>query len=169
MRHAISGRKFNRKSSHRKSLFVNLSNSLIRNEQIKTTLFKAKDLRPFIEKIITIGKNNNLHSKRRVFSILRDKESVKKVFSVLSKRYQKRPGGYTRIIKSGFRYGDSSPMAVIEFLNRDKDAKGLKDRERIKELENTKSEKSVPMTDGPLPGVPKIEKEDKKENKDQTK
>ena len=147
MRHAISGRKFNRKSSHRKSLFVNLSNSLIRNEQIKTTLFKAKDLRPFIEKIITIGKNNNLHSKRRVFSILRDKESVKKVFSVLSKRYQKRPGGYTRIIKSGFRYGDSSPMAIIEFLNRDKDAKGLKDRERIKELDqratNTKRQLDV--------------------------
>ena len=169
MRHAISGRKFNRKSSHRKSLFVNLSNSLIRNEQIKTTLFKAKDLRPFIEKIITIGKNNDLHSKRRVFSILRDKESVKKVFSVLSKRYQKRPGGYTRIIKSGFRYGDSSPMAIIEFLNRDKEAKGLKDRERIKELENTKSGKPVPTIDDSSSDLPNIKEEKKKENKDQTK
>ena len=169
MRHAISGRKFNRKSSHRKSLFVNLSNSLIRNEQIKTTLFKAKDLRPFIEKIITIGKNNNLHSKRRVFSILRDKESVKKVFTVLSKRYEKRPGGYTRIIKSGFRYGDSSPMAVIEFLNRDKDAKGFKDRQRTKELKNIKSEKPVSENDDSSSDVLKIEEEKKKENKDKTK
>lgn len=141
MKHSISGRKFNRKSSHRKALFVNLSNSLIRNEQIKTTLYKAKDLRPFIEKLITIGKKDDLHSKRRIFSILRNKENVKKIFGVLSKRFLKRNGGYTRIIKSGFRYGDSSPMAIIEFLNRDKSEKGHKDKERL----NKFNEKKEPL------------------------
>lgn len=166
MRHSISGRKLNRKSSHRKALFINLSNSLIRNEQIKTTLFKAKDLRPFIEKIITIGKHDSLHSKRRIFSILRDKENVKKVFDVLSKRYLKRPGGYTRIIKSGFRYGDCSPMAVIEFLNRDKEAKGLKDRQRISKLESKQNNQLENTKERPKPSKPS---EDKKEIKDQKK
>lgn len=166
MRHLISGRKLNRKSSHRRALFINLSNSLIRNEQIKTTLFKAKDLRPFIEKIITIGKHDSLHSKRRIFSILRDKENVKKVFGVLSKRYLKRPGGYTRIIKSGFRYGDSSPMAVIEFLNRDKEAKGLKDRQRISKLE---AKKNNQLENTKVQPKPLKVSEDKKEIKDQKK
>jgi len=166
MRHSISGRKLNRKSSHRKALFINLSNSLIRNEQIKTTLFKAKDLRPFIEKIITIGKHDSLHSKRRIFSILRDKENVKKVFDVLSKRYLKRPGGYTRIIKSGFRYGDCSPMAVIEFLNRDKEAKGLKDRQRISKLESKQNNLLENTKERPKTSKPS---EDKKEIKDQKK
>ena len=133
MRHSISGRKFNRTSSHRKALFKNLSNSLILNEQIKTTLPKAKDLRSVVEKIITLGKKETLHSKRRVFSILRNSLSVDKVFNILSKRYSKRNGGYTRVLKAGFRYGDSSPMAIIEFVERDVNAKGLIDKQRVKE------------------------------------
>ena len=131
MRHGISGRKLNRSTSHRKALFKNLSNSLITNEQIMTTLVKAKELRPFIEKLITIGKKNTLHSRRKIFSVLRDQNNVKKICEVLSQRYLKRPGGYTRIIKAGYRYGDASPMAVIEFLNRDKNAKGKKDKDRL--------------------------------------
>ena len=141
MRHGISGRKLNRTSSHRKALFMNLSNSLIINEQIKTTLFKAKELRPFVEKIITIGKKNTLHSRRKIFGILRDQNSVKKVFNILSKRYMNRPGGYTRIIKAGFRYGDASPMAVIEFLDRDKSAKGKIDKERLDKEKSSESTK----------------------------
>ena len=139
MRHSISGRKLNRTSSHRKALFKNLSNSLIINEQIKTTLPKAKDLKPFVEKIITLGKIDTLHSKRKVFSILRSNESVDKVFNILSKRYKSRNGGYTRVIKAGFRYGDASPMAVIEFVERDVEAKGLLDKNRIAQ-ENEKKQ-----------------------------
>ena len=140
MRHSISGRKLNRTSSHRKALFKNLSNSLIINEQIKTTLPKAKDLRSIVEKIITLGKNDNLHSKRKVFSLLRSNESVNKVFNILSKRYIKRNGGYTRVLKAGFRYGDSAPMAIIEFIERDINAKGLVDKERnkLKEQDSSK-------------------------------
>ena len=139
MRHSISGRKLNRTSSHRKALFKNLSNSLIINEQIKTTLPKAKDLRSIVEKIITLGKNDNLHSKRKVFSLLRSNESVNKVFNILSKRYIKRNGGYTRVLKAGFRYGDSAPMAIIEFVERDLNAKGLIDKERKKlEVDSSK-------------------------------
>ena len=131
MRHLISGRKLNRTSSHRKSLFKNLSNSLIINEQIKTTLPKAKDLKPFVEKIITLGKTDTLHSKRKVFSILRSNQSVNKIFNILSKRYKSRNGGYTRVIKAGFRYGDASPMAIIELVERDVEAKGLLDKNRL--------------------------------------
>ena len=132
MRHLIAGRKLNRKSSHRKALFKNLSNSLIINEQIKTTLPKAKDLKSIVDRIITLGKKETLHSKRKVFSILRSNYSVDKVFNTLAKRYVKRNGGYTRVLKAGFRYGDSSPMAIIEFVDRDVNAKGLLDKERIK-------------------------------------
>ena len=139
MRHSISGRKLNRTSSHRKALFKNLSNSLIINEQIKTTLPKAKDLKPFVEKIITLGKTDTLHSKRKVFSILRSDKSVDKVFNILSKRYKSRNGGYTRVIKAGFRYGDASPMAVIEFVERNVEAKGLLDKNRISQ-ENEKKQ-----------------------------
>ena len=147
MRHALSGRKFNRKSNHRKAMFMNLSNALILNEQIKTTVFKAKDLRPIVEKIITLGKKDTVHTKRKIFSILRDKSSVRKVVNVLSKRYLKRPGGYTRIIKAGFRYGDSSPMAIIEFLDRDRNSKGLVDRERLlKNKDKTSNDKKIETT-----------------------
>ena len=109
MRHGISGRKLNRKSSHRMALLKNLTKSLILNEQIKTTLPKAKSLRPFAEKVLTCGKNPSLHSKRKVYSILRDNILVNKIFGELSKRYSNRNGGYIRILKAGFRHGDSSP------------------------------------------------------------
>ena len=125
MRHKISGRKLNRKSSHRISLLKNLSKSLIRNEQIQTTLPKAKDLRPFVEKLLHKGKTNNLHSRRKVYDYLRDMTLVNKVFDTLAKRYSKRNGGYVRILKSGFRYGDAAPKAIIELVDRDENAKGL--------------------------------------------
>ncbi len=135
MRHNISGRKLNRKTSHRIALLKNLSKSLLIHEQIETTLPKAKDLRPFVEKILTISKTNNLASKRKVLSYLGNKEIVEKVFNVLAKRYQKRNGGYVRILKSGFRYGDSAPKAVVELVERDTGAKGLSDKLRVKEKE----------------------------------
>lgn len=118
MRHGMSGRKLNRTSSHRKALLMNLSNSLIKHEQIKTTLPKAKELKPFVEKIITLGKKGELHNRKQAISILRDLETVNKVFSDLAKRYASRNGGYTRIMKFGFRSGDASPMAIIELVDR---------------------------------------------------
>ena len=133
MRHNYSGRKLNRKTSHRIALLKNLSKSLIIHEQIETTLPKAKDLRPFVEKILTMGKINNLASRRRVYSYLGDKKIVDKVFDELAKRYQKRNGGYIRILKSGFRYGDSAPKAVIELVERNTSAKGADDKMRLKE------------------------------------
>ena len=147
MRHNISGRKLNRKTSHRLSLLKNLSKSLIIHEQIETTLPKAKDLRPFVEKILTIGKTNTLAAKRKVHSYLGDKKLVEKVFKVLGKRYQKRNGGYVRILKSGFRYGDSAPKAIIELVERDINVKGLADKLREKnskkEIENSTSEENL--------------------------
>ena len=133
MRHKISGRKLNRKTSHRIALLKNLAKSLIINEQIETTLPKAKDLRPFVEKILHSGKNNNLHSRRKVFSFLRDNTLVNKVFDVLAKRYANRNGGYTRVLRSGFRYGDAAPKAIIELVDRDISAKGYVDKKRVEE------------------------------------
>tara|TARA_B100001245_G_C22802965_1_gene386998 strand:+ start:490 stop:921 length:432 start_codon:yes stop_codon:yes gene_type:complete len=124
MKHGISQRKLNRTSSHRKTLLVNLSNALIKHEQITTTLPKAKELRPFVEKIISLGKKENLHSKRRASSILQDKKNIKKLFEVFADRYKDRKGGYTRIVKLGNRYGDNAPTAVIELVDRDIEAKG---------------------------------------------
>lgn len=118
MRHGMSGRKLNRPSSHRKALLKNMSNSLIKHEQIKTTLPKAKELKPIIDKMITLGKKGDLHNKRQAISILQDMEVVDKIFSNLAKRYANRKGGYTRIIKFGFRKGDSAPMAIIELVDR---------------------------------------------------
>lgn len=118
MRHGISGRKLNRTSSHRKALFKNLSNCLLKHEQIKTTLPKAKELKPFVEKIITLGKNGDLHNRRRAISILGDLEVVDKLFSDIAKRYANRNGGYTRVMKFGFRTGDAAPMAIIELVDR---------------------------------------------------
>ena len=123
MRHRISGRKLNRSSAHRKALFKNLAAALIKHEQITTTLPKAKDLRPVIEKMITIGKKGTLHAKRQLISRLPKKADFNKVINILAYRYKERKGGYTRIIKKGFRYGDSAPMAIIEFVDRDKQAK----------------------------------------------
>ena len=123
MRHGIGYRKLNKTPEHRKALFKNMLNSLIKYEQITTTLPKAKELRPLIDKVITIGKKNNLSNKKRLFSKLQDKSSVVKVFDVLSTRYQKRQGGYSRVLKAGFRYGDDAPMAIIELVDRDEKAK----------------------------------------------
>ena len=124
MRHGKSGRRLGRSLSHRKALFANLSCSLIEHEQIVTTLEKAKDLRPIVEKLVTLGKKGGLSLRRQAISELRDLDQVKKLFATLAPRYKDRQGGYTRIIKAGFRYGDNAPMAVIEFVDRDVDAKG---------------------------------------------
>ena len=125
MKHNITHRKLNRTTSHRKALLMNLSNSLIKHEQITTTLSKAKELRPFVEKIITLGKKGDLVSRRKAISILQDQNNTKKIFDVISERYKERSGGYTRIIKAGNRFGDNSPTAIIELVDRDENAKGL--------------------------------------------
>ena len=124
MRHRSAGRKLNRTSKHRQMLFRNLSQALIKHEQIVTTLPKAKDLRPVVEKLITLGKRGGLHARRQAFAQLRDDKMVTKLFDVLAQRYAERAGGYTRVLKAGFRYGDSAPMAVIEFVDRDETARG---------------------------------------------
>ena len=124
MRHAKSGRKLNRTASHRKAMFANMAAALIKHEQIVTTLPKAKDLRPITEKLITLAKRGDLHARRQAMSRIRDEAQVKKLFDVLGARYKERNGGYTRVLKAGFRYGDSAPMAVIELVDRDPSARG---------------------------------------------
>ena len=124
MRHAYRGRRFNRTAEHRKAMFANMSAALIKHEQIVTTLPKAKDLRPVVEKLITLGRTDSVHARRLAMAQLRDADMVKKLFTVLGPRYQARPGGYCRIMKAGFRFGDNAPMAVIEFVDRDVDARG---------------------------------------------
>ena len=124
MRHAKSGRKFNRTASHRKAMFANMAVALIKHEQIKTTLPKAKDLRGVVDRLITLGKRGDLHARRQALSVLRDSTIAAKLFEELAARYKDRPGGYTRVIKAGFRYGDMAPMAVIELVERNPDAKG---------------------------------------------
>jgi large subunit ribosomal protein L17 len=125
MRHGKVHRKLNRTAEHRRAMFANMCAALIKHEQIVTTLPKAKDLRPIVEKLITLGKRGDLHARRQAVSQMRDVDMVKKLFEVLGPRYKDRNGGYTRIIKAGFRYGDSAPVAVIEFVDRDEDAKGV--------------------------------------------
>jgi large subunit ribosomal protein L17 len=125
MRHRNQGRKLGKTSSHRTAMFANMAAALIKHEQIKTTLPKAKELRPFVEKLVTLSRRNNLHARRQALSQVRDETQVKKLFEVIGPRYSARPGGYTRVLKAGFRYGDHAPMAVIEFIDRDVDAKGL--------------------------------------------
>ncbi|MCC6470027.1 MAG: 50S ribosomal protein L17 [Alphaproteobacteria bacterium] len=125
MRHAMSGRKLNMKRSHRTALFRSLAMALLKHEQITTTLPKAKDLRPVVDRLITLGKRGNLHARRQANAVLRDDKLTQKLFGPLAERYAKRPGGYTRVLKAGFRYGDSAAMAVIELVDRDPDAKGL--------------------------------------------
>jgi len=124
MRHGKVHRKLGKKPAHRKAMFANMSASLIKHEQITTTLPKAKELRPVVEKLITLGKKGGLAARRQAISEIRDVAMVKKLFEVLAPRYAERKGGYTRIMKAGFRYGDSAPVAVIEFVDRDVDAKG---------------------------------------------
>ena len=125
MRHGKAHRKLGRTSAHRTAMFANMSASLIKHEQIVTTLPKAKELRPIVEKLVTLGKKGGLAMRRQAISEMRDLDQTRKLFDVLATRYKDRQGGYTRIIKAGFRYGDNAPMAVIEFVDRDVDAKGL--------------------------------------------
>ena len=135
MKHKIKGRKLNRTSAHRKALFKNLAAALIEHEQITTTLPKAKDLRPVIEKMITIGKKGTLHARRQLISKLPKSADFKKIMTELPERYKERKGGYTRIIKKGYRYGDSAPMAIIEFVD-----KKIKDTAEVKKIEGTVQE-----------------------------
>ena len=145
MRHKLGDRKLNRTSEHRKALFKNMLNSLIKYEQITTTLPKAKELKPKIDKVITLGKANNLASKKNLFTQLQSKNSVDKLVKVLSQRYQKRNGGYSRVIRAGYRYGDDAPLAVIELVDRDPEAKKVdvkkKEEAPKKTIPDTKTKK----------------------------
>jgi len=136
MRHRLSGRKLNRTSAHRKAMFANMAVSLLKHEQIVTTVPKAKELRRIADRMITLGKRGNLHARRQAASFLRDDVVVRKVFDTLAERYKERPGGYTRVLRAGFRYGDSAPMAVIELVDRDPEAKGAEDRARLEAAED---------------------------------
>lgn len=131
MRHGNSGRKLNRTSSHRKAMFANMAASLIKHEQIVTTLPKAKEMKPIIDKLITLGKRGDLHARRQAISQIRDTAMVAKLFDTLGERYKDRSGGYSRVLKAGFRYGDNAPMAVIELVDRDPEARGAEDRARV--------------------------------------
>ena len=124
MYHGRGLRRFNRTAEHRKAMFANMSCNLIHHEQIVTTLPKAKDLRPVVERLVTLGKRGDLHARRQAIAQIKDVELVRKLFDVLGPRYKERPGGYIRVLKAGFRYGDNAAMAVIEFVDRDPDAKG---------------------------------------------
>ena len=145
MRHGFANKKLNRNSEHRKALLKNMLNSLIKYEQIKTTLPKAKFLKPQADKIITLGKKDTLHNTKTLISKLQDVKSANKVKKTLSKRYEKRTGGYTRIIKAGFRYGDNAPMAIIEFVDRDVEAKRVdkKKKDLVKEADKKEEKKIV--------------------------
>ena len=143
MRHKFGYRKLNRTSEHRKVLFKNMLNSLIKYEQITTTLPKAKELKPQIDKVITLGKKNNLQSKKSLFSALQSKTSVEKLSKILSQRYEKRKGGYSRVVRTGFRYGDDAPMAIIELVDRDFQAKkvDVKKKGEVHKKESQEAEK----------------------------
>ena len=144
MRHGMSGRKLNRTSSHRKAMFSNMSASLIKHEQIKTTLPKAKELRSVVERLITLGKKGGLSNRRRAFAMLRDEAMVAKLFDTIATRYAKRAGGYTRVLKAGFRYGDAAAVAIIELVDRDVSAKGKDSGPKQNEEElDTVSEKAA--------------------------
>ncbi len=133
MHHGFRGRRLNRSSAHRKSMFANMSASLIKHEQIVTTLPKAKDLRPIVEKLITLAKKGDLHARRQAISQIKDLDQVKKLFDVLAARYKDRKGGYLRIMKAGFRHGDNAPVAVIEFVDRDVNEKGKDFRSKARQ------------------------------------
>jgi len=176
MRHRVSKYKLNRTSSHRKAMMNNMALALFKHEQISTTLIKAKNLRPFVEKIITLAKKGNLESRRKTFSILKNKKIIDKIFSNIVKRYETRKGGYIRIIKNGFRYGDSAPLAIIELVDRDPKAKGLdsgpvqkkkteEQNQSDQQLKNTISEKKDEKLDKEIEENKEIAKklEDKKD------
>ena len=139
MKHRIKGKKLNRTSSHRKALFKNMAQAIIKHEQIITTLPKAKTMKPIVDKLITLGKKGNLHARRQAFSKLRDESMVAKLFETLAPRYADRNGGYTRVLKAGYRYGDAAAMAVIELVDRDEDARG-KDSGPIQNVESSENE-----------------------------
>ena len=130
MRHGIAHRKLNRTASHRKAMFANMAASLIEHEQIVTTLPKAKEMKPFMDKLITLAKKGDLHARRQAISKVRNKAAVQKLFDVFGERYKEREGGYTRVLKAGYRFGDNAPRAVIELVDRDESAKGAADRAR---------------------------------------
>jgi len=131
MRHGMGQRKLNRTKGHRRALLANLACSLIEHEQITTTVPKAKELRPYVEKLITLAKNGTLHARRQAIATLQNEDKAKKLFEILGARFKARAGGYTRIVKAGFRYGDAAPIAIIEFVDRDVAAKGSSDRTRL--------------------------------------
>jgi large subunit ribosomal protein L17 len=139
MRHGMNGRKLNRTSSHRKAMFANMAVALIKHEQIETTLPKAKDLRPIVEKLVTLGKRGGLHARRQILSYLGDRAQTEKLIATLGPRYASRKGGYLRVLKAGLRYGDAAPMAIIEFVERDVEAKG-KDSGPVQTSEQSESE-----------------------------
>ena len=139
MKHRIKGKKLNRTSSHRKALFKNMAQAIIKHEQIITTLPKAKTMKPIVDKLITLGKKGTLHARRQAFSKLRDESMVAKLFGTLAPRYADRNGGYTRVLKAGYRYGDAAAMAVIELVDRDEDARG-KDSGPIQNVESSENE-----------------------------
>ena len=141
MKHNIAQRKLNRTTSHRKALLMNLSNALIKHEQITTTLPKAKELRPFVEKIITLGKHGDLKSRRKAIAILQDEKNINKIFDIIADRYKERSGGYTRIVKIGNRFGDNAPTAIIELIERDEEAKG-KDSGPVIEKKSSEEEEN---------------------------
>jgi large subunit ribosomal protein L17 len=143
MRHGNSGRKLHRTASHRKALFKNMAAALIKHEQIVTTLPKAKELRPVVEKMITLAKRGDLHARRLIMSRLNDDAMTRKLFDVLADRYKERQGGYTRVLKAGFRYGDAAPMAVIELVDRDEDARG-QDSGPVQTAEETEYGSAMP-------------------------
>jgi len=131
MRHRMAGRKLNKTGTHRKSMFANMTTSLLKHEQIKTTLPKAKELRRFVDKIITLGKRGTLHARRQAAAVVRDEDVLRKLFDGLAERYKDRSGGYTRVMHAGYRYGDDAPLAIIELVDRDPDAKGADDKARV--------------------------------------
>ena len=131
MRHQKAGRKLNRTASHRKAMFANMAASLITHEQIVTTLPKAKEIRPIVEKLVTLGKRGDLHARRQAHAQLKQDIHTERLFAILGPRYAERQGGYVRVLKAGFRYGDMAPMAIIEFVDRDTSAKGASDRARL--------------------------------------
>ena len=147
MRHKFANRKLNRTSEHRKALFKNMLNSLIKYEQITTTLPKAKELKPKIDKVITLGKKKNLQSKKNLFSELQDSTSVEKLVKILSQRYDKRKGGYSRVIRAGFRYGDVAPMAIIELVDRDIEAKKIDVKKKPEEIKKKSTETKSKTTE----------------------
>ena len=151
MKHRIKGKKLNRTSSHRKALLKNMSQALIKHEQIVTTLVKAKTLKPYFDKLITIGKKGNLSARRQAISKVGDLKLVEKLFSILAKRYETRNGGYSRVLKAGFRYGDAAPMAVIELVDRDEEARGKDSgptQEQKKSNENENKEQGTAVATG---------------------